>query len=161
MKYYVDKPYPPIKVEEKNENYARLLLKNFAGEISEDTAIHLYIYQTLILKDDNKDLADTLKRIAIVEMHHLDMLGEVIKLLGVKPVYGTMIDNYFKPWSGAYVDYTIGLKEMLNIDIENEETAIRNYQKSIELIEDKYIRKLLERIIEDEMLHIKIFKSFL
>lgn len=161
MKCYIDKPYPSIRVEEKNEDYAKLLLKNFAGKVSEDTAIHLYLFQMLILKDDCKELANALEKIAIVEMHHLEMLGETIKLLGIKPVYGTMIGDYFNPWNGNNVNYTIKKEDMLKINIKAEEKAIKNYQQNIALINDKYIKVLLARIIEDEKLHIKIFKSFL
>lgn len=158
MKCFVDKPYPPIKVTKANKEYAKLLLKNYAGQISEDTAIHLYMYQSLVCSDE--DLAKTLKDIAIVEMHHLEMLGELITLLGVKPVYGTIKNDYFKPWTSTNVNYNICLKNMLEIDIKNEEIAIKNYKENINCIDDIFIINILERIIEDEVLHIKIFKYY-
>lgn len=158
MKCFVDKSYPPIKVTKTNKEYAKLLLKNYAGQISEDTAIHLYMYQALVCSDE--DLAKTLKEIAIVEMHHLAMLGELIALLGIKPVYGTIKNDYFKPWTGSYVNYNICLKDMLETDIKNEEVAIKNYKENINCINDVFIINVLERIIEDELLHIKIFKYY-
>ena len=69
MKYAVNKDYPPIKVEKENPYYAQILLNNYASEISEETAIHLYLYQSLIL--DNQELSTILEKIALVEMHHL------------------------------------------------------------------------------------------
>ena len=37
-------PYPKIEVEEKNSYYAKLLYDDYAGNVSETTAIFLYIY---------------------------------------------------------------------------------------------------------------------
>lgn len=44
-------------------------------------------------------------------------------------------------------------------DIQSEQKAIDNYNYHITLIQDRYIRKLLERIIIDEVLHIKLLKE--
>ena len=56
-------PYPKIEVETKNYSYANLLRKAYASETSEDTAIHLYLYQALILQKDYPDISNILKKI--------------------------------------------------------------------------------------------------
>lgn len=160
MKYKSDKPYPIVNVEGKNLNYAKLLLDDYAGSISEDTAIHLYLFQSLVLKD-NEEFANIMKHIAEVEMHHLYLLGEVICLLGVKPVYGSFSkDNCYKAWNSMNVNYTINLKEILDINIKREQEAIKSYRCHCSIIKDKYIKELLSRIIEDEEIHLNIFRSF-
>lgn len=156
-----EKPYPEIKVEKKNREYAKLLLEDYAGYRSEDMAIHLYLYQSFILNERTKELAETLKNISKVEMHHLDMLGETIKLLGLNPVYASISEDDFQiPWTSATVDYTTDLKNMLSFDIERERSAIDIYERHKNLIDDKYIKNIIDRIIEDEKIHLAIFNYY-
>lgn len=160
MEYKSNKPYPKARVEKPNIEYAKLLLENYAGDISEETAIHLYMYQHMVASDEMEEYAKTMEQIGIVEMRHLNLLGKTIKLLGLKPVYATLYnDNFIKPWNSSNVNYTTDIKEMLEVNIKNETKAIENYEKRIIQIEDKYIRELLSRIIEDEKIHLKIFKN--
>ena len=150
--YKSNLPYPDIKVEKENIEYAKLLMYPYASMISEDTATHLYMYQSFIL-DDN--IGKILENIAIVEMHHLEMLAKTINLLGLKPEY----KSNDIPWTSNYVNYNTNLKDILKINIEGETLAIKNYQNLIKVINDKYIRKMLERIIVDEKIHLKIFND--
>ena len=154
-------PYPEIMVEEKNNDYAYLLLEDYAGVTSELSAICLYVYQHIINEDTNELFAKMLKGIFISEMRHLEMLGNTIRLLGVKPIYKTITNNELKPWNSNYVNYEINIEEQLLINIENEEKAITQYKKHIELISDKYIKELLKRIILDEEKHIECFNNLL
>ena len=150
--YKSNLPYPDIKVEIENIEYAKLLMYPYASMISEDTATHLYMYQSFIL-DDN--IGKILENIAIVEMNHLEMLAKTINLLGLKPKY----KSNDIPWTSNYVNYNTNLKDILKINIEAETLAIKNYQNLIKVINDKYIKKMLERIIVDEEIHLKIFND--
>ncbi|EOR27267.1 CotJC protein [Clostridium sartagoforme AAU1] len=82
--YSLGLPYPKIKVYDKNSIYADLIKKSYAGEVSELTAITQYTYHQLITSDYIKN---TLKGIAIVEMHHLEILGELLIALGENPTF--------------------------------------------------------------------------
>ncbi len=160
MNYKSDKPYPIPRVEAKNQYYAKLLLEDYAGSVSEDTAIHLYLFQSLALKNE-KEFVDVIKHISEVEMHHLRLLGETIQLLGVKPVYGSISSlNMFKPWSSINVNYSTDLKKILEFNIRSEQNAIKNYQYHRSIIKDQYIKHLLSRIIEDEEIHLSFFLTF-
>ena len=150
--YKSNLPYPDIKVEKENIEYAKLLMYPYASMISEDTATHLYMYQSFIL-DDN--ICKILENIAIVEMNHLEMLAKTINLLGLKPEY----KSNDIPWTSNYINYNTNLKDILKINIEAETLAIKNYQNLIKVINDKYIKKMLERIIVDEEIHLKIFND--
>lgn len=152
MKFCCDKPYPPIQVEGENTKYAKILLEDYAGEGGEDTAIHRYLYQSFI----QEDVKDTLKGIACVEMKHLDMLGKLIWKLGYLPAFHTIDSNVecIIPWTSKYVDYSTDLSKILLDDISKEMQAITRYQKHISEIDDCYIKRVLERIIEDEEVHI-------
>ena len=75
--YKSNLPYPDIKVEKENIEYAELLSYPYVGLVSEDTATHLYMYQSFIL---DGEISNILEKIAIVEMHHLELLAKTIKL---------------------------------------------------------------------------------
>ena len=161
MNCNIDIEYPEIKVERKNKEYAYYLLEDYAGVTSELTAITLYVYGHIINKETNKELSKTLKGIFISEMHHLEILGSLIKLLGVKPVYKTINNNTLTPWNSNYVNYETDPVKSLLFNIESEVKAIKQYKEHIELIDDIYIKKILERIILDEIEHIKCFNKLL
>ncbi len=157
MECKLNKPYPPIKVEKPNLKYAEILLDAYAGSGGEDTAIHEYLFQSLI----KKDISNTLKEIAKVEMHHLYILGELITLLGGKPFFCTEVknDECIKPWTSEYINYTMNFKKMIISDIKKEEQTIKRYEEDIVAINDQYIQNILRRIIEDEKLHIVCLKD--
>lgn len=159
MIYKSNKPYPILKVERRNTYFAKLLLEDYAGKVSEESAIHLYLYQSLITDNNLKEYKEIMKKIAEVEMHHLFLLGEIIKLLGLKPIFGSFDCNNFRNWNSSYVNYSTNLKEMIIEDIKSEKEAIMSYQKHFLIIKDKYVREMIKRIIEDEEIHLNIFYS--
>lgn len=158
-KYIVNLPYPKPMIETQNMQYANILFKDYAGVVSEFTAVSLYVYQHFVSEGEYNDYAKLIGGISMAEMKHLELLGKTIKLLGVKPIY---IDNACPPgkfWTPRYVNFTTFIKEMLTEDIQSEQKAIKNYRYHITLIQDRYIKKLLERIILDEEFHLKLFKE--
>jgi bacterioferritin len=118
-KYIVNLPYPEPTVERPNVQYANILLKDYAGAVSEFTAINLYVYQHFVSDGEFEDYAELVAGVSIAEMKHLELLAETIKLLGIKPVY---IDNACPPgrlWTPKYVNFTTFIKEMLMEDIQS------------------------------------------
>ena len=88
-------------------------------------------------------------------MHHLDLLGSLIKKLGGIPYY---INKENCAWDGENVKYRFStIYEMLTYNIESEKKAIEDYKKVIKCTQNKSIRDLLERIILDEQTHLEIF----
>ncbi len=163
MKVKIDLPYPEVMVEEKNPYYADLLSWDYAGRESELTTVMLYSYQHFDKFKENKEFAKIIAEIAEVEMKHLELLGETIKLLGKEPVYktceSTRGDCIF--WSSDNVSYKTDLKDMLNANILSEKNAIKNYEQHKMLINDKYIKEMISRIILDEKRHVQIFEMLL
>ncbi len=161
MKVTLDIPYPEIRVEEKNSYYADLLSQDYAGQTSETTAVLLYSYQHFDKFEENKEFAKLIEEIAIVEMRHLEILGKLIKLLGKEPVYKTCESSRGNciMWNANNINYDTNLREMLKINIKAEETAIKTYKHHRKIIDDKYIKEMLSRIILDEENHLKIFNE--
>jgi len=152
-------PYPEPKVMKPNQYYAVLLLEDYAGVVSELTAITQFFHHHLVFDGVYEEVAELEKDTAIVEMHHLKLLGETIKLLGVDPKYRTLTDNIASYWKASYVYYGNDICDRLAADIAAERSAISQYRCHQKLINDKYIKELLERLILDEELHLKLFKQ--
>lgn len=73
--------YPEPNVTQPNFFYATLLLEDYAGNVSELTAINQYMHHHFMFDDQYEDLAELEECIAIIEMHHLELLAESILLL--------------------------------------------------------------------------------
>lgn len=153
-------PYPEVRVVGQNPYYARLLLEDFAGRTSELSAITQYIYHHFVLEPEYEEVANLLRCIVIVEMHHLATLGEVIEKLGVDPRYRIIEKNETeKYWNANFIFYGTALCDRLATDIAGEWAAIANYRKHQQMINDPFIKKILDRIILDEFYHIKLFSE--
>lgn len=161
-KYYkADLPYPEIAIEGECKRYAKLLLHDYAGLDSELSAVISYSHRHLVSGAQSKLIAEAFIGVAIVEMRHLDMLGEAIMQLGMNPKYYTKTRGKEEYWSAENIQYVCDLKGMLKHAIQEEYRAIKQYKEHIACIDDQNIKDLLQRIIEDERLHIKLFKLLL
>jgi len=156
MTVYIDSaPYP--KVEDGDDPATVALLKeDYAGAEGELSGVLQYVYQHMMSEGD-ESFANAMLQIAIVEMTHLDMLGDAIKALGGSPTF----DNGKFYWDTSNVDYAAGLQEMLQANINAEKTAIANYGKHAAQTANVFVKALLERIIKDEELHLRFFEETL
>lgn len=136
---------------------AMLLMKDYGGKESETTGVLLYTYQFYTASIIDKDIAGVLKKISFTEMHHHMLLGTTITNLGGDPIIGAD----YKYWTAGYLNYSRKLKEMLMLDIEDEQQGIINYQKTIERLNNKDIAQMIECIIADEKVHVETLKELL
>ena len=151
-------PYPPIPNLYGNKRYVNLIYENFAGKDGELTAITQYIYEHIDFKGKEK-ISKILLNIAIEEMHHINILGEILVKLGAKPFF---VNANQKEWSANNVKYQINdLSEAMKINISSEELAIAGYRRLMQYTNNVYLRKVYERIILDEKNHLEIFKKIL
>jgi len=148
-------PYPEPAVQDQSPEYAALLLEDYAGQVSELTASAQYIYHHIVVPEGYEWIADLLEDTAIVEMKHLELLGETIRLLGADPRYYAQDGVY---WSARHVAYREGLRQQLEADVEAERAAIAQYERHYALIADPHVRRLLARIMADEQLHLFLFR---
>ncbi|WP_343209286.1 ferritin-like domain-containing protein [Anaerolentibacter hominis] len=168
--------YPPVRAEEKNKEYGRLMLDNMGGRNSEMSAVSLYFYNHLITKDYSKtgdhfysDDKQGLKNnmpavfysISVVEMHHLDIFGTLAKQLGEEPRLWSAREGKVYYWSPGYIQYMNTLPELLYYAIREEEAAVEKYRRQTQIIKDSNIVENLNRIIKDEEVHLHIFHHLL
>lgn len=133
-----------------------MLYNDFSGQDGELTAITQYIYEHIEL-NNRPDISNILLKIAIEEMKHIKILGEIIKKLGGKPIYVNSEKEY---WTSENVKYNFcNLDEMLEHNIKSEEIAIKGYKRAIRYTNNMYLKKIFERIILDEQKHIEIFEN--
>ena len=153
-KYASNLPYPEIQVE-PNVAESKLLMPVYSGSSGELTAVMTYCFQTYITPK-YPDIQEALEGIAITEMRHHELLGKAIYQLGGYPIMGAR--TY---WNGSFANYTLDPRKYLRQNIVAEETAILNYERTILNLTTDSVKMLLERIILDEEVHIKIFKELL
>lgn len=160
--FQVHRPYPKVQVAGPNAAYARMLGCDLASAGSEMTAVCQYLYQSWLLANRCPEVSRAISQIARVEMHHLRLLGETIVLLGGDPRFWAFGSNN-RPlwWNGSAVCYTGSIQKMMLENIAMEQAAIDEYTRQRLLIGDACICALLERIVEDEQLHISLFRRFL
>lgn len=158
----MDLPYPPIKVQEKNQAYANLLSVDYCGSVSELTAITQYINNENRMSCENCPLAKTILGIAIAEMIHLQKLGQLMNLLGGCVDYVAKQQNGRKRmWTLEYVNIQGNIGKMLQSDIEAEKAAINQYGMHMKMIKDIHVNAVLARIIKDEEYHILLLQALL
>ena len=152
-----DLPYPELTVRSISRRDVSVLTDDYAGRESETTAIIQYAYQSYILKAKYPEVAKILERIAIVEMSHHEMLAKAIIESGGDPV----IAGRHCFWSGSAVNYDGDLCRILNADLQGELNAIAAYKRTIAALSNKSIAALIERIIADEEIHVRIFEKLI
>ena len=149
-------PYPEIDIKEKNLSYAKLIKECYCGIYSELTLINQYSYQYFLMEPHLKEI---LKKISKVEKEHLDILGNIIIALGDAPSFNFEKRNKYFYWTAKYINKDTSLKNILKNNINSERELIKKYRKITTIIENESIIAILNRIILDEELHIKIFNT--
>lgn len=134
----------------------------YASSTGELNAILQYFYHYFNFeKQGYNEIATTLERIAIAEMFHLEILGKCIIALGAQPVYCQNPPTAFNFYSAKYVTYSRNLTNMIEDDILGEKRAISHYQKMLCRLKNEQIKRIIERILEDEKLHLETLKEIL
>ncbi len=154
-------PYPPLAVVEQNPHYARILMEDTGGPQGELTATCQYLYDDWCLEPDHAHIADTLKRIAEVEMHHLDLLSRLILMLGGDPRYQLFDGETPVPWTSGMILYSTDPTHILRYNIYLEECAVKAYRSQAARIEDPNVSAMLLRIALDEQVHAGVLKELL
>lgn len=152
-------PYPPVQVCGANPMYARAMLANIGSCNSEMSAVSLYFYNSIITKPIQQDVSECFHKISIVEMHHLEIFGQLAKLLGADPRLWYRAGRRAVYWSPACNKYPQELPLLLKNSIQGETQAIEQYRRQLNWIEDENITAVLSRIILDEEHHIAIFRA--
>lgn len=151
-------PYPEIRVIAPNLTYAKLLSGAYAGDSGELSAVLQYTYGHIVTEGDRPErLSSTLECVSVTEMRHLEMLGELICLLGGDPKF---CDAYSRGcFDAGRVNYQNTPDRIIRAAISGERNAVAHYRELLRKIDDECIRAVIKRIILDEEHHVKIFSE--
>ena len=147
--YAAPEPYPEIKVEREDPRLANLIMGKLAGQQSEMTATTRYLYLHWTLTECH----DVMFGIAKVEMHHMNMLGQMIRLLGGDPRFQVCQRGRPVFWNGGMIPYWKTVREALEGSMKAEEATAAGYQELIDQISDQNVCRVLARIRDDELFH--------
>lgn len=156
----VQKPYPSTQINSQNLAIAGMLMDAFGSANSETTGLTQYLSHSHTI--DNEEIADQLLCVALVEMKHLDMLGNMIVALGGDLRFWKSNKSY---WDGGLIGYGDTLCDKLSLDVLSEQEAISGYAhliRQIGAINDpasSQVVAVLKRIQEDEEVHLAMFKD--
>ena len=119
-KITLDAPYPPAKADSCNIFYASLLTNDFAGPVSELSAVTQYTFQSLASKDQKA--AALVSGIAKIEMHHMQLIGQLIASLGGIPRFAVQNGCGTSFWNGQLIGYDNSARDFLreNPDLAHE-----------------------------------------
>ena len=160
VEFKVDKEYPSLDGITEDYKELRALSPAYAGAKGELTAILQYVYQSILFGQTGKEeMGKKLLAIAVNEMHHLELLGTAITRLGAPPAFTACLPYPVGYYSAASVNYAKAPLEMIEADIAAEKNAIADYHIILTRISNNTLIELIERIIEDEKLHLCTFES--
>lgn len=161
--YCVHSTFPEVdKNIPKEEKVARKLLDIYAGSKGEFTATCQYIYESFIVKPENKELSEILENISICEMEHQEIISQILLSMGINPKFCKYIDsnqNICNYWSAANIKYITDISKFIDYNIKLEEYAVNDYNELLRLTDNDNIKEIINEILKDEKAHILIFNN--
>lgn len=158
----LDLPFPSTDKITPDAFSLRIISPAYASPSGELNTVLQYIYHSFFFrKEGYGEIADTLISIAIAEMIHFKLLGETVLALGAAPVYTQYPPSSFNFYSTKYVSYSYKLKDMLEDDIRGERHAIRAYENMLCKLKNPQVYAIIERLVEDERLHLQTLTDIL
>lgn len=164
--FEINAPYPKVTTKEIDKKIIPDLIDSYSGAKGELTASTQYIYQSFIVKpnENYNGLSRLLEQISIKEMQHLEILSQILISQGINPKYCKYIDNNLNicaNWSTNNVKYLTDVKEFIKYNIILEKGAITEYTNIVKNATNENIIEIINRIIQDEESHLKIFNKIL
>ncbi len=155
-------PYPSLEGIGANRHDLEIIYNDYAGRISEFSAITQYVYHQLEAKGDHEEqIGSSLLAIAQVEMRHLNILGMLMIKLGGNPRFFYREDGALLPWQGSLIDGEDQIVRMLKSDLWLERQTIASYRWQGGQVSQPQITAVLNRLILDEEIHVNILERLL
>lgn len=148
-------PYPEVRAGGRNHRYAHAMLSNLSGEISEQSAMSLYLYDRLVTAG-LPELSAVFQELALVELRHMEIFGMLAQQLGADPRLWCMRRGRQSWWSPADLQYTRKLGPLIHGAIQAEQLTIRKYEGQLRWIRDENVAANLRRVLQDEQVHVQL-----
>ena len=155
QEYRLPHAYPEVTGARPDVAYAKALQSGCSGMASECTAMMQLRYHSLHAQQAGEDeIAKMLVEIARVDSDHMQLLGQTILALGVDPAYCVSIQGAVAYWNGSFADRGKDLSIALQRDIALKNEMIEKYEGFIQSGRDARVRLLLQRLQQEEYLHL-------
>lgn len=154
----VDAPYPNPQIKYNNPYYAKILSHAFAGPHSEFT-MAAQLMNGHFLAEEYPEVSEVLSDMAQCDLQHFRLLGKTLTALGKPPTYAYDCNGQRHFWSGKDVIYKSSLCNIIQTNLECKEFVLAEYCNMLKLICDPQIVGLLNRLKEEEELHITVLKD--
>lgn len=143
-------PYPSAEGIMKNP---RLINGAMAARCDELNTISDYVYYGIILAECHPALSELFEKLAMTEMLHFRLLGQMILALGGNPCVRTRVNSA----SVCVPPTTCDVKRLLESAISGERKACVEYKRlAAEACGDKVAEEIFCRLASDEESHAKM-----
>ncbi|MGL4335974.1 MAG: hypothetical protein ACRCST_03695 [Turicibacter sp.] len=153
-----------VSIKEKDIYTAKLLSQDYAGTTSSLTKILQYLYSSLKLNSECKEVSEVLFQFAYCEMNHLRILGDLIESLGGDVKFEAWYADIAHVWSSKDIRYESDIASILNQNIKLEIDSIKMLTRHIEMIDNKPVIQVLQQIVSNEEKQLirlsDLFKSY-
>ena len=158
MQYHSEKrPYPPFHPKLQgcvahDRRMSRALEDCYAAELH---AVATYTYRSLLCEPADRTLSDLFNTLALEEIEHFRLLGELILALGGNPTLRTRVQVEPFPLCGG--DRSCTDREamrMIEEAIREEKALIDCYETLMSRTEDRVVRSVFSHLIADEQAHV-------
>lgn len=156
MAYHAQAPYPAVRAMGRNQRYAEAMLGNIGSANSEMSAVGLYFYDHLVTAEI-PEVSEVFHKVSMVEMRHLEIFGTLARQLGADPRLWCRQGGRYTWWTPGFLHYSQKLGPLLQVAIRDEQATVRKYQEQCRWIGDQNVVENLQRIIQDERVHLEIF----
>ena len=147
-----------LKKMAQNTYYASLLQDVFGGANGETKCLMQMLYFCYELSVFENEFSKVFYDIAIDDLTHHNVLGEMIVRLGGEPALCSHSNIVF---SGNDIERVKGIRQILDTAIEMKEKCILNYKILLTKIPEKEIKNILEIILCDERKHKELLENLL
>ena len=155
--------WPKVNKQASNPQLVRALFSAYSGRDSELTLLNQYLYQAMVLREQNNMfLSELFDAAANDQMQHIRHLGRLICRYGGEPRFISYIGGRGISWSSGNIYYEKNADRMLEKSILCERQVLRHYKSILNSnILDNEPKQLIERIIKDNEHHINLFNTAL
>ena len=145
-----------------NVNYCNCTVKCLkfliGSKFGELTVLNQFIFQSILIKEQNFNLYNSLRNIILETILHLEFLGDAVIKFGGRLKFS---NGQEVPWTVRYLNYETNQNSFLSNDIRLLEQVILNYRKVINCVNNESLKNDLIKIIEDKNKQILVLKSYL
>lgn len=139
-----------IKVEGKNKKYIELLKENYCGKFSDLTTFLLFKYEYEYFNNQDSYFSNNMNKLASDSLIHMEIFGRLITLLGGSPQYSNINVND--------IYYVLEKDKLIEVNIRLTKEKIISYTNNLNLIDDNYIKDILNSFIIEERKNLEILE---